>query len=565
MNRIEKLNKFIVSLVLYSALIFAENGTCQAAYVPLNHRLYRFLERAETKHYLRPVLDSTKPLSRMEAAEYLVRLCQQVQNGLRIHTVERAELDYLKFEFQEEVERLNGSAEHYRSRIHQIINSRPLKKILPDLLYRNGKNLLSFEDEQIQIFLDPVYRYRYSATDSSGPADSERNNHFTNGFLIRGYLNKYLGFSLDFRDNKEWGSQKYQLGNYTLPGLGFVRATSPDFIYHDETQAYVKLGISNFGFVYGKFKNYWGSSAGGSMILSDNATSYDQLKLEFKHNKFKFTSIYAALIDYRYSVEDSLQKKKYLAAHRLEVAPFKWLCLGISETVVFKGRVFEPAYFNPVMFFRSAEHYLGSPDNMIIGVDFKLTAVRNVLIYGELIIDDMTTSKLGSNWFGNKYGITGGMVVADPFGLANTDFKVEYTRLRPYVYTHANSINYTHYASSLGHPTGPNSEVLNGVISYRPAWRWLLQAGFTGSRKGLNSGGVNYGGNIEHPWKLSDSLYPEFLDGSRIEFQEINVQISYEIVRGLMFDFRAARATLKRAASADVKTRALSVSLGINY
>ncbi|MDW7682462.1 MAG: hypothetical protein SCK70_17990, partial [bacterium] len=148
MNRIEKLNKFILNLVLYSVLVFAANGTCQSPYVPLNHRLYRFLERAETKHYLRPVLDSTRPLSRMEAAEYLERLCKQVQNGLRLRTVEREELDFLKFEFQEEVKRLNGSDEHYRSRIHQIKNSRPFKKILPDFLYRNGKNLLSFEDDQ---------------------------------------------------------------------------------------------------------------------------------------------------------------------------------------------------------------------------------------------------------------------------------------------------------------------------------------------------------------------------------------------------------------------------------
>jgi hypothetical protein len=506
----------------------------QTTYVPLNRWVYDYLERLETKQVIQGVLNSSKPLSRMEIAQYLAKAYRKFEE---LTKVEQNQLNFLNIEFKEE---LNGLVEHltpYQTRIHRIRNHKYVKKVLPRFVYQNDRNFLSWSEDQFQVFVDPIlYRHRiYNNTDSL--SYTEKVFQSTNGIRIRGNLEDYLGFFIDARDSKEWGTRNYKIGNYTLPRLGFVRATSPDFIYHDETNAYLKLGFKHVQLVYGKFSSYWGPAYTGSLILSDYATSYDQLKLEFIYNKFKFTSIHAHLIDYEEHEQDILQQKKYLAAHRLQFLPWQWLSLGLSETVVFKGRSFEPAYLNPVMFFRSAEHYLGSPDNMMMGLDFKCTAVKNLKFYCELLIDDLTTPKLGTNWYGNKLGYSLGAFLVDPLKIKNTDIRIEYTRIRPYVYSHADGINYTHYQSTLGYWTGPNSENLYSEFNYRFSKSLLTTLFFQYNRHGANTADKNVGGDIERPHGLDDNLYIDFLGGILEKSESFGLDFAYEIFEKCYFRF----------------------------
>ena len=523
---------WIVVWIFFS--LEAKNIHPQTTYVPLNHWVYEYLERLETKQIIQGVLNSTKPLSRIEIAQYLAKARRKIEE---LTKVEQDQLNFLNIEFNEE---LNGLVEHltpYQTRIQRIRIHKYVKKVLPGFIYQNDRNFLSWSEDQFQVFVDPIlYRYRiYNSTDSL--SYTEKVFQSTNGIHIRGNLEDHLGFFVDVRDSKEWGTRKYKIGNYTLPRLGFVRATSPDFIYHDETIAYLKLGFKYVQLIYGKFSNYWGPGYTGSLILSDYATSYDQLKLEFIYNKFKFTSVYAQLINYEEHEQDILQQKKYLAAHRLEFLPWHWFSLGLSETVIFKGRSFEPAYFNPVMFFRSAEHYLGSPDNMVLGLDLKCTAIKNFKIYGELLIDDIMTTKLGTNWYGNKLGYSLGAFWVDPFKINNTDIRIEYTRIRPYVYSHADDINYTHYQSTLGYWSGPNSENLYIELNYRFSKRLLTTLFFQFNRHGANTVDKNVGGDIENPSGLEDNLYIDFLDGILEKSASFGLDFGYEIFENCYFRF----------------------------
>ncbi len=563
----------IFSLIIFSAVLLLIPGKCgwtQSVYVSNNSWVYEFLERMETKHIITRCLNGTKPLSREEIAEYLVQITDNVRQGTKLNPVETEQLHYLIYEYQEEFSRLKkGSIPEYRSRLQQLKENRCVQKILPGFIYSNGRNFLSWQDEDIRFYLDPVFRYQVRSVRTDSANQNAEAYHFTNGITSYGYLTKHLGFFFDFRDNKEWGTQKYRIGNYTLPGLGFVRATSPDYIYHDETQAYLKTGFKNFQFVFGKFKNRWGPGRTGSLIFSDYATSYDQFKLEFNHKYFKFTSIYAFLIDYEFHRIDSLQQKKYLAGHRLEFAPWHWITFGLSETVVFKGRSFEPGYLNPVMFYRSAEHYLGSPDNMMMGLDFEFTAVRNVKLYGELLIDDLTTGKLGSNWYGNKLGVLGGIFFADFVRLDNLDLNVEYVRIRPFVYSHERWCEYTHYDTNLGHHSGPNSELWSCDFAYRPHFRWRVGLRYQVLRRGENPAGENVGGSIFDHFQEGDDPYPKFLAGNRTNEHQLSLAVSYEVLRNLVFNLRVERLWHPKNVSEgkEKKTNAFAVlfSAGINY
>jgi hypothetical protein len=539
----------------------------QTTYVPLNHWVYDYLERLETKQVIQGVLNSTRPLSRMEIAEYLAEVHQKFEH---LNKVEQDQLNFLNIEFKEE---LNGLIEHltpYQTRVNRIRNNKYITKVLPKIVFQNDRNFLSWSEDQFQVFFDPIlYHHRnYNNTDSLGYTERVFQN--TNGIRIRGNLGDRLGFFIDARDSKEWGTRKYKMGNYTLPRLGFVRATSPDFIYHDETIAYLKLGFKHVQLVYGKFSNYWGPAYTGSLILSDYSTSYDQLKLEFIYNKFKFTSLYAHLIDYEEHEQDILQKKKYLAAHRLEFLPWKWLSIGLSETVIFKGRSFEPAYFNPIMFFRSAEHYLGSPDNMMMVIDFKCTVIKNLKFYGELLIDDITTTKLGTDWYGNKIGYSAGAFWIDPFRIQNTDIRIEYTRIRPYVYSHADGMNYTHYLSALGYWSGPNSENFYGEFNFRFSKNLLTTIFFQINRHGANTTVKNVGGDIERPHGLEDDLQIKFLDGNLEKRRSFGFDFTYEIFENCYFRFgychHNSNNILKtNAILKHISSNEFIFSLGLNY
>lgn len=548
-------------------LFLLTSAMSQSTYVPLNHWAYDYLERLETRRVLPAVLNATRPLSRMEIARCLVNVHQQLD---ALNQVEQEQLNFLNIDFKEELAGLLGHLTPDPNRIQRIRNHKYVQKVLPKIIYQNDRNFLNWREGRFQLFFDPIiYRQgSYSRTDSSERIG--RRFQDSNGLRLWGNWDHYLGFFIDIRDSKEWGTQPYKLGNYTLPRLGFVRATSPDFIYHDETVAYLKIGFKNFQLTFGKFSNYWGSGHTGSLILSDYATSYDQLKLEFIFNRFKFTSLYAQLIDYEEHEQDILQPKKYFAAHRLEFLPWRWLGLGLSETVIFNGRSFEPAYLNPVMFFRSAEHYLGSPDNMMMGLDFKITAIRNLKFYGELLIDDITTTKLGTDWYGNKLGYSVGTCWVDPIRINNLDLRVEYTRIRPYVYSHENSLSYTHYASLLGHPLGPNSDDLFLEAKYRfsrSAWLALLSEF---RRHGANPADRNVGGDMHQPHGYGDNLDTKFLTGILEQSNSYGLNFSYELFEGCYFQMGYQfsfdkNMVLKNGQRGDSKQHGVSFSLGMNY
>lgn len=555
-------------IVAWAILSFnIKSSYSQSTYVPLNHWVYDYLERLETKQVIQGILNVSKPLSRMEVAQYLAAAHQHFE---QLNSIEQEQLNFLNIEFKEELSALIEHLTSYQTRIQRIRNNRSIKKVLPGFIYQNDRNFLSYQEDQFQIFFDPIlFRQRsFSSTDSSN--STERLFQDSNGIRFWGNLGDHLGFFIDVRDSKEWGTRKYKTGNYTLPRLGFVRATSPDYIYHDETVAYLKLGFKQVQLIFGKFSNYWGNNHTGSLILSDYATSYDQLKLEFIYNRFKFTSLYAHLIDYEEHDQDILQSKKYLAAHRLEFLPWKWLSLGLSETVIFKGRSFEPSYLNPVMFFRSAEHYLGSPDNMMMGLDFKFTAIKKFKFYGELLIDDITTTKLGSAWYGNKLGYSVGAFWVDPFQIKNTDFRIEYTRIQPYVYSHADGINYTHYRSALGYWSEPNSENFYSALNYRFSKRLLATLFFQFNRHGANPIDQNVGGDIERPHGLEDAESVNFLAGNLERRNFYGLNFSYELFEGCYFQaayqFSIAKNVMLQSENrGDYKGHTLNFSLGINY
>ena len=94
--------------------------------------------------------------------------------------------------------------------------------------------------------------------------------------------------------------------------------------------------------------------------------------------------------------------------HHLSMNVTKWLNIGLFEGVVFgrKNR-FDFQYLNPIIFLRHIEGTVGSPDNAVAGIDFKVNAHHRIQLYGQFLLDEFILKQITKNngYWANKWGL----------------------------------------------------------------------------------------------------------------------------------------------------------------
>ena len=323
----------------------------------------------------------------------------------------------------------------------------------------------------------------------------------------------------------------YYLGAVQFPSIPKTEVRASQYPAKSQTGAlttyYTKFKLPWFEVFWGKDNLHWGPGKHGALMVSENPLPMNMLKFTTRHNSIKFqmiTGILGSDID-----------KKYLSGHRLELNPFKKLRLGISETVVY-GERFEITYFNPVQFYTVTEipekiikgEAKGTPDNLLISGDFDFVPLKNVELYGEILIDDFRPFAYGlrsyRNW-GSKFGILSGFYYVDPFSLPNTDFRVEYAFINQYAYTHKHPINtYTHFDSIIGHQIGTDADDLWLNLRHWFTPNLTMSLGYELERHG--EGDVNK----SHPSGAPDDDEWEFLSGVTESTHSIILSASYNLI-----------------------------------
>jgi hypothetical protein len=148
----------------------------------------------------------------------------------------------------------------------------------------------------------------------------------------------------------------------------------------------------------------------------------------------------------------------------------KWLTMGLYEAVIF-GRTdhFEFGYLNPIIFYRSIEQQSGSYDNALAGIDFKANVAKKFQFYNQIVIDEFVLEevKKNSGWWANKWAIQLGAKYIDAFNIKNLDLQVEHNRVRPFTYSHRDSVANLLTITNLWHirwvPTLASGSVLPGI------------------------------------------------------------------------------------------------------
>jgi hypothetical protein len=521
--------RFFSVLAMCFLTIFSASN-CWAAptmYLPASHRVYPFLERMELQGLISGAHLGARPLTRARVAELLLTV---KKSDATLSPADREEFRCLLDEFRPDMPGSDGALAEDKGPVDHIPG------FLSDFLYHNRRNLWSARGENYSLYLDPVIVRSAKIESLKTSAKDDRTYISGNGFTTRGTVGEHLGFFIDVRDSKEWGSRYYTPDtSTTMPGRGFV-SFKGDRAEFDETNASLTYTSGPFVIQYGRGKNIWGHGERGTLGLSGFAAPYDQFKFETEFWRLRYTFIAAELAQYPPIAQfyyntfpsDSVTVQKRYSAHRLDIDLTRRVNVGLYEAVVYGGR-WDLDYLNPVMFLRSAEHSNDDHDNAIMGLDFRILAHRSVSVYGELLIDDITTGKLGTDWYGNKLGYQLGTLLTEPFRLRDMDARIEYTRVKPWVYTHTFPINtYSQYGSTLGYPTGPNSDELSLEIRKRFSRRLHASLLWLRYRHGSNPPGVNLGGDIFHGHYQGDTITSTFLNGIRERRNSIGMDISYE-------------------------------------
>ncbi|MDB5282238.1 MAG: hypothetical protein JWO06_1313 [Bacteroidota bacterium] len=508
----------------------------QGTYIPLGSDAYDYLNRFDVKYSKIIPIEHTadKPILRSDAAKIAETL---LLSNLKFTKVQRFQLQYLVDENAEWLDSLHSKTK------------RPLWK----QLYKEPASFLSVSSKKKGLFdlrFNPML-----AANVGGESGGGGRFIFSRsvGLEVRGNIKQVFSFYFNATGNSErppeYVTDKALIGAYRyVPGQAYWKDYSSsifkfkDGIDYFDARGYVNVNILKYmNLTFGRDKNFIGDGI-RSLFLSDYSAPYLFLKFRLKIWRFDYENIFAQLNSQYVRGTDQLLPKKYMATHHLSMQVTHWLNLGLFESVVMnRSDHFEFQYLNPIIFYRAVEHSLGSPDNVLIGGDFKANIASRASLYGQILFDEFNVKNFFSRngWWANKWALQMGFKYIDI--APNLDGQIEFNMARPFTYTHPADINYTNYNQPLAHPLGANFYEIILNLRYQPIPKLTFNARYFVARVGddtlINGTLQNYGGNIftSSDTRVAD-LGNRLGQGAKGTINYFEVTASYQIWHNINFD-----------------------------
>lgn len=549
--------KQLLQLLIF---IFPVQLFAQSTYFNYSDKDNRIIDRLEIKfqHNTNINFNGIKPLNRKYAVEEIIQLNDSIENK-HITSTDKYNVEGLLINNSEFI---NGVPAFIKS-----------KKPLFSSFYKTKANLFEVDSNQFFLSVNPILYLGFAHSSLS----EKRVYVNSRGIAMRGLIGKKVGFFTYVTENQERGPLYYQQNvrnSRAVPGVGFYKMVKEDstaFDYFDGRGYFTFNAAKYFDVQCGYDKNFIGNGY-RSLFLSDYGNSYLFAKINTKIWKFNYQNIFMELMPQFFKRGDSLLSRKYAAMHHLSVNVGKSVNIGFFEGVIFgRKNHFDFQYLNPIIFYRHIEGSIGSPDNAVAGIDCKANLFHRAQFYGQLLLDEFILSRIKNqptNW-ANKIGMQLGAKYIDAFGIKNMDLQLELNRVRPFTYSHNDTIaNYTHYNQPLAHPLGANFQELIFIMSYQPFPKWNFNTTAVYYYKGLDSAHSNFGGDI---FKNYNSRNGEngFSIGSGIKENcfNVNVTASYEYKRNLFFEVNVMNRTYNLEGTPKKKKEfmlAASVRLNLN-
>ncbi|MDF7814664.1 hypothetical protein [Hymenobacter sp. YC55] len=411
----------------------------------------------------------------------------------------------------------------------------------------------------------------------------------TRGVQVEGTIDERLGFYTFLADNQQgvpaYVQQRIRRDR-AVPHEGYwkdFKVTGGNQYDFFTARGYVTYtATKHIGVQLGHDRNFIGNGY-RSLILSDYSAPYFFLKLNTRIWKLNYQNLFTEMIadrtyDRNGSPIDTIYKKKYMALHHLSFDVTPTFNVGVFESTILGGRNlrrdslgqpipgsqrrgFELQYLNPIIFYRAVEQQVGSPDNTVVGLDFKWNIKNTAQLYGQLMLDEFKLSEVraGNGWWANKQAFQLGAKYVDVAGIRTLDVQGEFNYIRPFTYQHEDSYtDYQNYQQPLAHPMGANLYELLGIVSYQPIPRLQLVGKLFYTVQGLDrvdtvGTNINYGGN---PLLSYNSRVQEYGNtvgqGNRTRLVHADFTATYQPRHNLWLD---AKLIVRRQSYTDAATQ----------
>jgi len=519
-------------------LFFPAFSFAQSTFLPQGSKSEHFLDRMEILLQTNPNLNisTAKPMSRKLAVE-TAQLSDSLSHFYpydyfyRLSKIDQYNLQDL---LMNNIEWVSGNK--------NVFNS---KKPLLDVFYKHKANFVEVNEKDFFLVVDPVIQ----ETQSYQTNNSQRVFLNSKGLTLRGMIAGKLGFSSYLTDNQERGPDFFQdrvtaTGYDAVPGAGYYKSFKKTAFDYFDNRASIYFNVwKYFDFQFGYDKNFIGNGY-RSLFLSDYAAPYLFLKFNTRIWKLNYQNIFMELVS-QHAPGDYQYPKKYAVIHHLSINATKWLNVGLYENVVFsRADHFDFSYLNPVIFLVSAQQQNGSPDKTTAGLDFKANVGHAVQLYGQLVINEFILDQIlhySRGYWANKQGVQFGMKYVDAFEVKNLDLQVETNIVRPFTYSHSDSVsNFSNYNQPLAHPLGANFDEFIVIAHYQPAIKWNIEGKMIYYRQGIDSPGTNqnFGSNIFKNYNTRSAGDYGYKIGSGLLTNCINLSalVSYEVKENLYID-----------------------------
>lgn len=525
---------YLIFVFISSAQVFG-----QIENVPLDHPVYKFIKEMKIKGIINQIHDDAPNLSRVELQKFLTKIEAKKS---KLSDVEIQFLDKYKTEFFYDLQNPENTTELLRF-------ERGAGKNAGEIFSQKLKYLYTYRSEDINLFSEFHGHYRH------GQAFKPKINNaeiYDLEFNFHGTFLKDFGYNFAIRKGQAKGNRS--LAELVFPELQSNlkwEMNQEETSNFDFTSGYIKYEKSPrsnmlISVELGREKLKYGYGYSESLIYSGNSANMDFLRFRFSWGIMNFISTHGTMPGRYSTIRIADRYTKHIALNKLSFTFPDLFSVGIGEAIVYGNRGMELGYLNPFIFYKFVEHSMQDRDNGVLFFDFQSDFIKGLELEATVLIDE-TLDIFDPEKFTNKTAYQIGAMTYSPFNIPNFSFAIEYTLIRPYVYTHTMPYNtYSSWEQPLGHSMGPNSDQIYINAAYNFSNRIRLELNYQMLRRGENiydsAGNLvkNVGGDMFVPydldlWKINDRAV--FLEGERFNDHKFGVWLRIEPVREIYFDF----------------------------
>jgi len=537
-----KIFKAIIALGVLLIIGLDSSSRVQAqpsGMLQLNDSIHEFLLRQHTLGNLSGAHLTSLPLSAPEAIKYLQILEKNIK-------------DLSQFD-QHSLERHLGTIYGPGAlKANAAIND----------VYTNGNDVFSIRDGGFSMAINPLAHLSIGrARRNVFEGDSRDFTTWANsrGVRFSGTLGKYMFFESRIQEVQETVINPELIEFGTYPRQRIVTYKPATKVQSDSSVSHtsrknvldygpatgvVGLRTHNFEFRMGRDKNRWGHGM-NSLILSNYATSYDQLQLRISAWRLQYIYLFASMNDRNErSQADGIVAEKYAVFHKLAVNVTNDTEIEVFGAIIVSEDSLSSiglglGLFNPILNLRQIEKDYSRLGNKIVGAGVSHRFNRGIMSYGQIILDEFVRSQIfkRNGFWANKWGAVWGVHLAD-LPIRNTDIRLEYSTVRPYTYSHEQSqTSFIHYNDPLGHQAGANFRSLDIFVSWSATQKLNWRGHISFSETGVNSETENFGSDprLSYETRVAD-LGIKTLQGVSESRTNVESFISFELLPKLFLE-----------------------------